>query len=143
MDNTESIQDLLNQLQNIDTGQLDPELTQATLWTSGIWWWSWVIGLISLAATWVIFLKANKPGWAAIIPVYNTYVMLEVVGKPWWWLLLLLIPIVNIVFAILMMRELARVFGQGVAFTVGLIFLPFVFMPLLAWGNYKYTAPRA
>jgi hypothetical protein len=44
-----------------------------------------------------IFAKANKPGWAAIIPIYNMIVLLEVVGRPFWWILLKLIPCVNIV----------------------------------------------
>jgi len=67
--------------------------------------------------------------------------MLQIVGKPWWWLLLMLIPFVNIVFAIWMVNLLSKSYGHGVGFTVGLIFLSFIFMPILAFGNSKYAGP--
>ena len=54
---------------------------------------------------WRIFEKAGKPGWAAIIPIYNTIVLLDTIGKPWWWILLFLIPGVNIVFGIWTCQE--------------------------------------
>jgi len=154
---TQSIQGLVNQLQNLDANQMSQlgdlsERTATSMYASlfgwGIFaalvnmWISWVIAIISIISLWFIFVKANKPGWAAIIPFYNIWVMLEMIGKPWWWLLLLFIPLVNIVVAILMCRELARVFGQGVAFTVGLVLLSFVFMPILAFGQYKYEKPQ-
>lgn len=90
---------------------------------------------------WKIFEKAGKPGWAAIVPIYNIIVLLEIIGKPWWWLLLMLIPIVNFVIAIIVMVQLAKVFGQGVGFAIGLILLGFIFIPILALGSSTYTAP--
>jgi ABC-type sulfate transport system permease subunit len=97
--------------------------------------------VVMIVALWKVFTKAGKPGWAAIVPFYNYYVLLEVAGKPGWWLVLLLIPIVNIVFAILALVALAQRFGQGGGFAVGLIFLPFIFWPILAFGSAQYTAP--
>ena len=88
---------------------------------------------------WAIFTKAKKPGWAAIIPIYDFIVLLEIVGKPWWWFLLMLIPVVNLVILIIVIHRLSLSFGQGVGFTIGLILLGFIFLPLLAFGNYKYT----
>ncbi|MFO0261358.1 MAG: DUF5684 domain-containing protein, partial [Planctomycetota bacterium] len=41
-----------------------------------------------IASLWIIFTKAGQPGWASLIPFYNLYVMLQIVGKPAWWLLL-------------------------------------------------------
>jgi len=90
---------------------------------------------------WRIFEKAGKPGWAAIIPIYNTIIMLEIVGKPWWWILLFLIPGVNIIFAIWMVNLLSLSFGKGVGFTLGLIFLSFIFYPILAFGLAEYKGP--
>lgn len=153
MENAETIGDLLNQIKDVKIDDLDTTTgAVSALGWSGGWmsgfsaathmWWNWVVCIIAVVSLWVIFQKANKPGWAAIIPFYNVYIELEMIGKPWWWLLLLFVPIVNIVYGILMIRELARVFKQGVAFTVGLIFLPFIFMPLLAFGDYKYTKPK-
>lgn len=97
-----------------------------------------LIIVIYIAGMWRIFEKAGKPGWAAIIPIYNIIVLLEIVGKPWWWILLLLVPIVNIVIAIMMSNLLSKSFGQGIGFTLGLIFLGFIFYPMLGFGNYEY-----
>ncbi len=91
---------------------------------------------------WRIFSKAGKPGWAAIIPIYNIIVLLEIVGKPWWWLLLLFIPFVNIVILILVMIQLAKVFGKSGGFAVGLILLSIVFMAILAFDNSTYLGPN-
>lgn len=100
----------------------------------------WVIMIIS---HWKIYEKAGKPGWAAIIPIYNIIVLLEIIGKPVWWILLLLIPCVNIVFAVWMTNLLSKSFGQSEGFTVGLLLLGVVFYPVLAFGNYQYLGPSA
>ncbi len=91
---------------------------------------------------WRVFSKAGKPGWAAIIPIYNMIVELEIVGRPWYWLLLMVIPVVNIVFGILMTIRLAVVFGKGGGFALGLIFLPFIFLPILAFDSSTYLGPN-
>lgn len=100
-----------------------------------------IIGFISLIGMWKVFTKAGKPGWAVIIPIYNVIVLLEIIGKPVWWLLLLLIPCVNIIFAVWMLNLLSKSFGQSEGFTIGLLILPFVFYPLLGFGNYQYVGP--
>ena len=90
---------------------------------------------------WRIFEKAGRPGWAAIIPIYNTIVLLDIVGKPWWWIFLFMIPVVNIIFAIWMMNLLSLSFGKGTGFTIGLIILSFIFYPILAFSNAEYVGP--
>lgn len=90
---------------------------------------------------WRIFEKANKPGWAAIIPVYNILVLLDIVGKPWWWLLLSFIPGVNFVIAVWMVNLLSLSFGKGIGFTLGLLFLSPIFYPILAFSNAEYIGP--
>lgn len=99
---------------------------------------SLVILVLVIVSMWKIFAKANKPGWAAIIPIYNVLVLLQIVKKPWWWILLLLIPIVDIVIAIMMTHNLSVRFGKGVGFTIGIIFLPFIFLPILGFGDVEY-----
>jgi hypothetical protein len=94
--------------------------------------------LLMIAALWRIFEKAGKPGWAAIVPIYNFMVMLKIARKPAWWLILLLIPIVNIVALLVLLAALARNFGKGPAFALGLLLLPPIFGPLLAWGDARY-----
>ena len=88
---------------------------------------SLALGILGIVAMWMIYQKAGQPGWAAIIPIYNVIVLLRVAGRPWWWLLLLLIPLVNIVVAVVVMLDLAKAFGHGTGFGLGLIFLSIIF----------------
>jgi hypothetical protein len=101
------------------------------------------VGILMIVAFWRLFQKAGYPGWAAIIPVYSNLVLTWIAGKPWWWLLLSLIPIVNIVIGIIISVEIARRFGKTSGFAVGLIFLPFIFFPILAFGDAKYQPEGA
>lgn len=101
------------------------------------------IVILMVASLWKIFVKAGKPGWAAIVPIYNIIIMLEIIGKPLWWIILMIIPFVNIVIAIICILELAKRFGKSTGFAVGLLLLSIIFMPMLAFGNAQYTAPPA
>ena len=94
-----------------------------------------------IAAMWKIFEKAGQEGWKAIIPIYNMYVLLKIVGKPGWWLLLFLIPIVNYVFIIWTYNMLSKSFGKEEGFTVGLVLLGIIFFPILGFGEAKYLGP--
>jgi len=95
------------------------------------------------AGLWKMFVKAGKPGWAAIIPIYNILVMIEIVGKPTIWILWLLIPCVNIVFGIWLLNLLMKSFGKSEAFTIGAIILPYVFFPLVGFSDSPYLGPSA
>ena len=98
------------------------------------------IGVIALMiiAMWKIFVKANQPGWAVIVPFYNYYVMVEIAKKPTWWFGMMFVPLANIVFIIMIINGLVKNFGKSEGFTVGVIFLPYVFFPILAFGDAKY-----
>lgn len=93
-----------------------------------------------VVAQWKIFTKAGQPGWACIIPIYGTLVFLDIIKKPWWWLLLFLVPGVNIVFLIWAINRLSKSFGYDAGFTIGLILLSFVFIPILGFGKAEYKA---
>jgi len=94
--------------------------------------------LLIVASMWKIFVKAGKPGWAAIVPIYNLIVLLEISGKPVWWFLLMLIPFVNIVILAMVCIALAKNFGKGAGFGLGLLFLSPIFYPMLAFGDARY-----
>lgn len=114
---------------------------QAAAGAAGIGFMIVVFALVVLmiAAMWKIFVKAGEPGWAAIVPIYNLYVILKIAGKPGWWLLLFLIPVVNLVVAIMTYISFAQAFGKGVGFALGLLFLGVIFFPILAWGDSRYS----
>ena len=92
---------------------------------------------------WKTFEKAGKPGWAAIIPIYNYIILLEIVGKPIWWIFLIIFPCTSIIFAIWTLNLVSKSFGQSEGFTIGLVLLPYVFFPILGFGNYTYLGPSA
>lgn len=102
-----------------------------------------VIMAFFIAVGWKIFVKAGKPGWASIIPIYSAVVMLEIVGRPIWWIVLFFIPLVNFVVAILLCIDLAKSFGKGAGFGIGIALLGFIFAPILAFGDAEYQGPAA
>lgn len=95
---------------------------------------------LMIASMWKVFEKAGQPGWAAIVPIYNIYILLKIAGKPDIWLLLFLIPIVNIVIAVMTYISLAERFGKSTGFALGLIFLSPIFFPILGFGDAQYKA---
>lgn len=97
--------------------------------------------VLLIASLWRVFAKAGRPGWAALIPIYNMIVLLEIVGRPWWWLLLMFIPFVNFIIIIMTFLDLARVFGKGTGFGIGLLLLTIIFLPILAFGSARYSPP--
>lgn len=134
-----------------------------------------VIMFVAIIINWRIYEKAGQQGWAAVIPIYSTIILMDIIRRPrsWAWIILglglltsilnvmqpgtrgqdqqdpnLIISVVQLVaglvslyFTLRTMRDLARAFGHGRGFTAGLIFLPFIFYPILAFGDsqYQYT----
>jgi hypothetical protein len=107
----------------------------------------WIIYLavivLVIAGWWKIFTKAGEAGWKSIIPIWNVLIILKIVGREWWWLLLMFIPIVNIVIWIIVDIDLAKSFGRGTGFGIGLVFLSFIFAPILGFGSDTYKGPAA
>lgn len=107
------------------------------------WFWILIIAfaILMIASMWKVFEKAGQPGWAAIIPIYNIYIMTKIGGKPGWWVLLFLIPFVNYVFLIWLYNMISKSFGKDEGFTAGLVILGFIFWPILGFGSAKYLGP--
>ncbi len=95
--------------------------------------------IFNIICQWKIFVKAGKPGWAAIVPVYNQMVLAEIGGKKDVWGLLTLIPYAGVIWSIWLVNRMAKSFGKDVGFTLGLIFLPLIFYPILAFGKTEYV----
>jgi len=70
-------------------------------------------------------------------------VLLRIIGKPWWWLLMMIIPFVNIIYAIWAVNLLSKSFGKSEGYTVGMIFLPFIFYPMLGFGSAEYQGAQS
>lgn len=112
-----------------------------------IWLLAIIISLIAIVITivslWKLFQKAGKPGWAAIIPFYQSYILCETVFGNGWYFLLMFIPILTYVLLIYIYIKLALVFNKGIGFGIGLIFIPIVFLPILAFGSSEYDETKA
>jgi hypothetical protein len=111
---------------------------------SAVFWLIYVAFIVLyLVAGWVVYTKAGEQGWKSLIPIYNWYVLLKIVGRPGWWLILYLIPFVNFVIHIIVSIDLAKSFGKGIGFALGLIFLAPIFYLILAFGDATYRGPAA
>ncbi|MBU0716128.1 MAG: signal peptidase I [Verrucomicrobia bacterium] len=116
-------------------GGMVPSLLMTIIWLA--------FSILMIVAMWKVFVKAGRPGWAVLIPIYNTYVFLKIAGKPGWWLIWFFIPLLNLIFGIIATVAFAQRFGKGAGFTVGLIFLPIIFIPILAFGEAQYVGEGA
>jgi hypothetical protein len=100
------------------------------------------IVILMIASLWITVSKAGRPGVSQIIPLWNIIELVRISGKPLWWvILILLIPIVNLIMLIIVLNGIAKAFGKDAGFTVGLILLPIVFFPILAFGKATYSKP--
>lgn len=99
-------------------------------------------GIITIVSLWKIFIKAGYKGWESIIPIYNLYIIQKIIDKPWWWILLMFIPFIGMIWTIWSTNLLAKSFDKEQGFTIGLVLLPFIFYPILAFGDNNYTDPR-
>ena len=97
-----------------------------------------VLLVLMLAGGWKTYQKANQPGWAFIIPFYNIWILTKITNNEWWWFVLTLIPLIQIVAIIKLYHDLSKSFAKGVGYTLGLLFLPFIFLPLLGFGDARY-----
>ena len=99
--------------------------------------------ILVIAGFWKVFSKAGEPGWAAIIPLFNMYIILKIAGRPWWWLILYFIPIVSLVIWVVVSVDIAKAFGKGTGFGIGLALLPFIFFPVLGFSDAQYQGPAS
>lgn len=99
------------------------------------------IYILSVAGLWKMFVKAGRPGWPAIIPLYNLWVAFEISGHPGWWMLGVFVPFLNIIVLAVLCYHLALSFGKGLWTTLGLYFLSFVTTLWLGFGDAEYLGP--
>jgi Family of unknown function (DUF5684) len=127
--------------------RLDPQMAEALeqAQVSGLGAIGWIIQLalvvLIVAGWWMVFTKAGKQGWMAIVPILNVVILLEIIGKPLWWVILFFIPCVNFVVAIIVGIEVAKCFGKGAGFGLGLGLLPMIFYPILGFSDARYRGP--
>lgn len=105
---------------------------------------SLIFAILIIAGFWKVYVKAGQPGWAAIIPIYNIWVLLEIIGRPSWWLILYFIPGVGFIVYLINAIDLAKSFGKDALY--GLVLLGFfsgLGHLILGFGDAEYVGPSA
>ncbi len=110
----------------------------------GVFWlFMLVLVIVMVVSLWKIFEKAGQPGWAAIVPIYNAYILtVEIAKKEILWFILQFVPFVGIVAQFVVCIDVAKKFGKETGYGIGLALLPFIFFPMLAFGSAKYQGGR-
>jgi Family of unknown function (DUF5684) len=107
-----------------------------------------VIAVITIIGMWKVFEKAGQPGWAAIVPFYNMYILNSEIAKkePMWFILYIVGAVIcgplALIAIIVINLAVAEKFGKGAGYGIGLSFLPFIFYPMLGFGSARYRGGR-
>lgn len=100
--------------------------------------------VVMIVGMWKLFTKAGRPGWASIVPIYNTYLLCKIAGRPGWWLVLMFLPLVNIAVLLILSLDLAKAFGRSAAFgVIALWIFPYIGYLMLGFGKDTYHDPSA
>ncbi|NRB83034.1 MAG: signal peptidase I [Winogradskyella sp.] len=80
-------------------------------------WTQWfiffiIIQIIHGLGTWKLYVKAGRQAWEAFVPIYNAWVLMQIITRPWWWIILMFLPIVNLIMIPAVWVETARTFGK-------------------------------
>jgi len=101
-----------------------------------------------------IFKKAGESWWKALVPVYNTWVEAKIGGLAWWWCPIILglsalatfqnlsyvAGIATLVVSFNFFYNISKKFGKTGGFALLITLLPFIGLPILAFGSDKYNA---
>lgn len=99
--------------------------------------------VLSFIGLYLIFQKAGRKGWEALVPFYNFYIWLKIIKKPLWWYIFIIMPFINVFTLLLMVVEILKCFGKdGLgAQALGVLF-PFFYLPYLGIAKSEaYTHP--
>lgn len=147
MDYSSEFSTLNDTLSNIDLNSTyGMDMSSQNVWNSSFFGVGFVITLFIsilimaffIIVYWIIFTKAGEEGWKSLIPIYNVYILYKITWGNGLIFLLLLVPFVNFIVGIITINKLSKCFGHGLGFTLGLLFLPIIFLPLLAFGDSRY-----
>ena len=100
-----------------------------------------ILFLLMVLSWWKIFSKCNQAGWKVLVPFLNLITLTKILDKPIWWVAIYLIfPVGHILVSL----QIAKLFDKKNIFAIGMILLPFVFYPLLAFTDIKIaeSAPQ-
>lgn len=126
------------------TCRINDEIVQCPDWLTNnfelIFIFCILLTVFLIVSFWKIFKKAGQKGWIILIPIYNAITILRISGFSGWYILLMFIPFVNIIFYIILMNSLSKSFNKGPGFTIGLIILPIIFFPILAFGDATHNS---
>lgn len=71
-----------------------------------------IVQVIHFLGTWKLYEAAGRKRWEAAIPIYNSIVLMKIIGRPTWWTIFLFIPIINLIMFPVIWIETLRSFGK-------------------------------
>lgn len=71
-----------------------------------------ILVLISFIGLYKIFEKAGLPGWKALIPIYNFWIVGTIINRPKWWAFIMIVPGINLIMFGVYGFHLARAFKK-------------------------------
>lgn len=97
-----------------------------------------IICLVMIIGMWKVYAKTGLPGWISLVPILNAWALFEMTWGSGIKMLFCFIPIYGIVVIIQTMFKLAKVFGKGTLFGLGLTFLSPIFICILGFSDAEY-----
>ncbi len=99
-----------------------------------------LVGILGAIGLYKTFGKANRSGILAFIPILNLLNFIDMAERPVWWIFLMLIPGVNVIVTLIVLNGIARRFGKGWLFGVGLLLVAPLCWFILGFGNAQYRS---
>ncbi len=97
-----------------------------------------LIVILTCAGMWRMYEKAGSPGWAALVPIYDTIVLLRIAQRPLWWLAIMCVPIVNVAVGIVVWIDVLARFGEPAWRVLFVVIVPFVYLPYLGFSGIRF-----
>jgi signal peptidase I len=108
-------------------------------------WIIFLLGTIGFhAGLYGLFKKAGLKEWQALVPFYNTWIMVDAMQKKKRWFWLQLIPIAGQFLTLSLVIDFVKHFGKFTLWEHALtVFLPFAYLPYLGFAkDTRYIGPE-
>ena len=89
-----------------------------------------ILNFIHGIGTWKLYKISGNSAFHSFIPLYNVFVLLKIINRPWWWIFIVLMPVLNTIIIPVIWVELSRSFKKN-SYTD-------TFLSICTFGFYNY-----
>jgi signal peptidase I len=72
-----------------------------------------ILNTIHGIGTWKLYNISGNKSWQSFVPVYNVFILLKIINRPWWWIFIIIIPVLNTIIIPVIWVELSRSFRKN------------------------------